>query len=143
MTISNLSSSPPPRFMVAEPQLFVTDMEVALHFYEHQLGFKAAFSYGEPPFYAQVIRDGARLNLRKVAGPVFDGGFRARERDALGATLALEDAEPLFLEYRQAGVPFHQVLKVEAWGAQTFIVEDPDGNLICFSGHAKSASATT
>ena len=95
-----------------------------------------AFQYGEPPFYAQVFRDGARLNLRKVGGPVFDAGFRAREVDALSATLTADDPKRLFLEYQAAGASFHQPLRTEPWGARTFIVQDPDGNLIAFSGEA-------
>lgn len=71
----------------AEPQLFVADMAAACAFYVEKLGFELAFSYGEPPFYAQLGRDGGCLNLRKVAGPVFDSGFRARERDVLSCTL--------------------------------------------------------
>lgn len=129
--VSNVRTSV---IMAAEPQLFVVDIEAASHFYVQKLGFKLAFSYGDPPFYAQVFRDGACLNLRKVDGPVFDGGFRARERDALSATLTLDDAKPLFLEFEAAGVPFHQTLRTEPWSARTFIVRDPDGNLIAFSG---------
>lgn len=122
-----------PRILAAEPQLFVSDMAVALDFYSGRLGFAVAFSYGEPPFYAQVARDGGRINLRLVEGPVFDARLRARE-DLLCATLTLEDAQPLFLEYRDAGVPFHQELRREPWGARVFIVRDPDGNLLAFAG---------
>lgn len=118
----------------AEPQLFSVDIELACQFYTQKLGFQVAFSYGEPAFYAQVYRDAGRLNLRKVGGPVFDRGFRDREPDALSATLAVDDAKPLFLEYRKAKVAFHQTLRTEPWGARTFIVQDPDGNLICFAG---------
>ncbi|WP_425336060.1 VOC family protein [Sinorhizobium numidicum] len=35
----------------------------------------------------------------------------------------------------KAGVTFHQALRTEPWSARTFIVQDPDGNLIAFSGH--------
>ena len=76
------------------------------------------------------------MNLRKVGGPVFDSDFRTRERDALSATLTLDDVKPLFLEFQKANVAFHQTLKTEPWGARTFIVQDPDGNLICFAGSA-------
>lgn len=134
MTSSAASITNKPRIMAAEPQLFVADLEAACAFYVRKLGFTIAFSYGEPPFYAQVSRDGGRLNLRKVGGPVFDSGFRTRERDALSATLTVDDAEPLFLEFERAGVPFHQALRTEPWGARTFIVRDPDGNLIAFAG---------
>jgi catechol 2,3-dioxygenase-like lactoylglutathione lyase family enzyme len=120
--------------VASEPQLFVSDLEGATAFYVHKLGFKVVLSYGEPPFYAQIARDGGRLNLRKVSGPVFDSGFRSREADALSATLTLDDARPLFLEFQKAGVTFHQTLRTEPWGARTFIVQDPDGNLIAFAG---------
>jgi uncharacterized glyoxalase superfamily protein PhnB len=69
-----------------------------------------------------------------VSGPVFDSGFRSREPGAVSATLTLDDAKPLFLEYQKAGVVFYQALKTEPWGARTFVVEDPDGNFILFAG---------
>ncbi|MEQ8179502.1 MAG: VOC family protein [Amphiplicatus sp.] len=136
MTASTPSKTHASVILTAEPQLFVSDLDAACRFYGEKLGFRVAFSYGEPPFYAQIFRDGARLNLRKVAGPVFDSGFLAREQGALAATLTLDDAKPLFLEFQGAGVTFRQTLKTEPWGARTFIVEDPDGNLICFAGAA-------
>lgn len=136
MPTSDVPSTRPSFITAAEPQLFVADMDAACRFYVEKLGFEVGFVYGEPPFYAQVLRDNARLNLRVVEGPVFDGGFRARERDALAAALTLDDAEPLYLEFQATGVAFHQPLKTEPWGARTFIVEDPDGNLVAFSGKA-------
>jgi hypothetical protein len=54
----------------AEPQLFVTDIKRSCEFFHKKLGFSLVFSYGEPPYYAQVGRDAARLNLRCVDGPV-------------------------------------------------------------------------
>jgi len=120
--------------LASEPQLFVADLQAASEFYVNKLGFKVVFSYGEPPFYAQIARDGGRLNLRRVSGTVFDGGFRSREGDAISATLTLDDARPLFLEFQKAGVAFHQTLRTEPWGARTFIVKDLDGNLIAFAG---------
>jgi catechol 2,3-dioxygenase-like lactoylglutathione lyase family enzyme len=118
----------------SEPQLFVSDIEAASAFYVHKLGFRVVLSYGEPPFWTQVARDGGCLNLRKVSGPVFDSGFRLREPDAVSATLTLDDATPLFLEFQNAGVEFYQTLRTEPWGARTFIIQDPDGNLIAFAG---------
>ena len=120
--------------LASEPQLFVTDMAVSLAFYSEKLGFKVALSYGEPPFWAQVARDGGRLNLRLVGAAPFSEAFRTAEGDALSATLTLDTAKPLFLEFQAAGVAFHQPLRTEPWGARTFIVADPDGNLIAFAG---------
>jgi uncharacterized glyoxalase superfamily protein PhnB len=52
----------------------------------------------------------------------------------LAATVTTDDAEGLFRELEAAGVAFIQSLRTEAWGARTFIVADPDGNLILFAG---------
>ena len=47
-----------------------------------------------------------------------------------------EEIEELFREFQAAGVTFFQTLRKEAWGAMTFIVKDPDGNLLLFAGPA-------
>jgi catechol 2,3-dioxygenase-like lactoylglutathione lyase family enzyme len=122
-----------PVLLAAEPQLFVADITAACAFFTGKLGFAVAFTYGEPPFYGQVFRDGARLNLRCVSQPVIDPQRRNKE-DLLSASITLDDAKPLFLEYQAAGVTFHQSLRTEPWGARTFIVRDPDNNLLLFAG---------
>lgn len=124
-----------PILLAAEPQLFINDIAAALDFYVHKLGFAVAFSYGEPPFYVQVVRDGARLNLRHVDAPPVDPALRESE-GLLSASITLNDAKPLFLEFQAAGVAFTQTLRTEPWGARTFIVRDGDGNLILFAGQA-------
>ena len=119
--------------LTAEPQLFVRDIGVAAEFYTRKLGFSVGFSYGEPTFYSQVFRDGARLNLRRVDNGVIDPVRRDTEQ-LLAASIALDDAKTLYLEYEASGVEFVQRLRSEPWGAQTFILRDPDGNLVLFAG---------
>jgi catechol 2,3-dioxygenase-like lactoylglutathione lyase family enzyme len=122
-----------------EAQLFVADVAAGCEFYAGKLGFATAFVYGEPPFYAQVVRDGARLNLRAVDEPVFAGDVRERE-GLLSATITVASASEvreLFAGYEAAGVGFCQELKAEEWGALTFVVRDLDGNLILFAGAAE------
>jgi catechol 2,3-dioxygenase-like lactoylglutathione lyase family enzyme len=63
----------------AEPQLFVAGIKASCDFFVKTLGFTIVFTYGEPPFYAQVARDGARLNLRCVEQSVIDPVLRDRE----------------------------------------------------------------
>jgi catechol 2,3-dioxygenase-like lactoylglutathione lyase family enzyme len=117
-------------------QLFVADIQASCDFYADKLGFAVDFIYGDPPFYAQVTRDNARLSLRHVDEPVFAGDVRERE-DLLSASITVGSADEikqLFSSYQALDVPFHQTLKQEPWGATTFIVVDPDGNLILFAG---------
>jgi len=102
------------------------------------MGFSIVFVYGEPPFYAQVRRDRALLNLRHVDRPVIDPALRDRE-SLLSADMGVEtndEIKQLFLEFQSAGVTFFQTLRREPWGAKTFIVKDPDGNLLLFAGPA-------
>ena len=120
----------------AEPQLFVADIQASCDFFSRMLGLEIAFMYGDPPFYAQVFRDAARINLRHVDAPPFDSALRERE-DLLSAVVTLgsvEDIQALFQEYQAAGAPLHQELRREPWGAHTFIIKDPDGNLLLFAG---------
>ena len=129
---------PRPVLTSTEAQLFVADIRASCDFYTHKLGFTVAFIYGDPPYYAQVIRDNARLALRLVFETVFVGDVRKREH-LLSASIAVGTANEinqLFLSYQGAGVSFHQALKKEPWGAGTFIVSDPDENLILFAGPA-------
>ena len=125
-----------PTLTAVEPQLYVRDIAAACSFYSRMLGFTVAFTYGEPPFYGQVVRDSARLNLRHVDAPVVDPARRDAEQ-LLSASITLDDADALFIEYQEAGVTFVQPIRSEPWGARTFIVSDPDGNLLLFAGHSE------
>ena len=118
------------------PHLFVKNIEASCAFFKSKLGFAVDFIYGDPPFYGQVSRDNARLALRSMDEPVFAGDIRERE-DLVSASItvaSVEEIQQLFLMFQDAGVPFHQKLKQEPWGAKTFIVKDPDGNLLLFAG---------
>ena len=120
----------------AEPHLFVTDMNRSCEFYCEKLGFTLVFSYGKPPYYAQVGRDAARLNLRCIEQSVIDSKVRDREvLLSVSMTVATADEiKLLYLEFHSAGVAFAQRLKRQPWGAKNFIVKDPDGNLLLFAG---------
>ncbi|HYD07319.1 MAG TPA: VOC family protein [Reyranella sp.] len=127
-----------PRLSAAEPQLFVADIKASCEWFTSKLGFEVVFTHGEPPFYAQVKRDAAPLNLRLVCEPVYAGDIRERE-ELLGASMTVDSAaeiELLFQQYQAAGVDFFRPLKQEPWGARNFIVRDPDGNLLLFAGPA-------
>lgn len=127
-----------PTLTCVEAELFVADIKASCTFFIEKLGFSVVFTFGEPPFYGQVKRDIARLNLRRVCEPVFVGDIRERE-ELLAASMTLDSAaeiKQLFLQYQEAGVDFFRTLRQEPRGARTFIVRDPDGNLLLFAGPA-------
>jgi uncharacterized glyoxalase superfamily protein PhnB len=139
MTDAPRQTTPRPILTSIEAQLFVANIKGSCDFYTNKLGFAIEFVYGDPPFYGQVRRDHARFNLRLVCEPVFVEGIREREH-LLSASITVESADAvkqLFLSYQAAEVRFSQTLKKEPWGARTFVVIDPDGNLILFAGPAE------
>ena len=137
---SSPSKSTPSKATIAgaEPQLLVTDIERSCKFFREKLGFSLVFSYGKPPYYAQVRRDAARLNLRCIKRSVIESTVRDLE-ELLSASMTVATADEiklLFLEFQSAGVAFHQKLKKQPWDARNFVVKDPDGNLLLFAGPA-------
>mgnify|MGYP003575318700 CR=1 FL=1 len=127
-----------PTLIAAVPQLFVSDIAASSAFFTGKLGFAVEFAYGDPPFYAQVKRGGAQIALRHVDRPVLDKIAAAMKADVdmVAASISVDDVRALYAEYQAAGVGFHQALRTEPWGARTFIVRDPDENLLLFAGSA-------
>ena len=123
--------STPPRLKLVEATLFVSDFDASRRYFEDVLGFSTVFTYGEPPFFGQVARDGVPLNLRYVCDPVFVGDIRERE-DLLAATIGVSGVKALYEEFKAKGAQFYQGIKRHPWGAIDFVVQDPDGNLISF-----------
>jgi catechol 2,3-dioxygenase-like lactoylglutathione lyase family enzyme len=130
------SAPPPPaasRLTKGIPVVFASDVQVAAEFYRDKLGFAIDFLHGNPPFYASVSRDEARIHLRFVHQPALVVGPREQEQ-LLSAFVAVANVKGLFTEYQTPNVPFVHRLKKEPWGQSSFIVRDPDGNWLCFAG---------
>lgn len=91
----------------------------------------------EPSFHKTLIAPVPNLeNLRKQAKR-----YLRWHRDGYHPVAAAAEIKRLFLECRAAGVDLHQPLRTEPWGARTFIVQDPDGNLLLFAGPASDPAA--
>lgn len=112
------------------PQLFVRDVARAAAWYRDVLGFEVEYSYGEPPFYAQVRRNGVALNLRRTGASPWT--IEPADEELLAARVEVDDVKALFLELRHKGATIHRGLRAEPLAQITFVVHDPDGNLISF-----------
>ena len=124
--------------IAAIPQLFVSDIMASCSFFTSKLGFAVEFVHGEPPFYAQVKRGAAQIALRHGDRDVMDKIAVAMKADVdmLAASISVDGVQALYAEFKGAQVAFHQELRSEPWGARTFIVRDPDRNLLLFAGGA-------
>jgi catechol 2,3-dioxygenase-like lactoylglutathione lyase family enzyme len=138
MTTSEQPTGSKPVLSATEAVVYVSDFGRSRDYYVSKLGFAVEFTYGDPPFYGLVVRDGARLCLRLVCEPVFVGDIRQRDQ-LLSAAFTLDasaEIKELFQEFQASGADFFRRLKTEPWGARTFIVRDPDGNLVLFAAPA-------
>jgi len=112
------------------PVFFATDLPGTLAYYDGKLGFACVGTYGDPPFYAIVARDGHAVHFRCVVAHAVHPEKYAEE--LLDAYLLVEDADALYAEYAGKGVEFARELGDMPWGLREFVVKDCDGRLLAF-----------
>jgi predicted enzyme related to lactoylglutathione lyase len=120
-----------PRPLFAVPMLYVSNVRRAAEHYARVLGF-TPFLEGDPPFYAEVLRCGARLALRHTHRPIFDAAARSEEELLWQASVGVRGVKALYLEYVAAGATISTPLRREPWGTWDFAIEDVDGNHVGF-----------
>ena len=111
--------------------LYVADVRRAADHYERVLGFTPQLE-GDPPFYAEVRRNGVVLALRFTHKPVLDPAARAGEKELWQASVGVRGVKALYLEYVAAGATISTPLRREPWGTWDFAHEDCEGNQIGF-----------
>jgi uncharacterized glyoxalase superfamily protein PhnB len=114
----------------AAPQFLVDRLDQALAFYEERLGFECDFVYED--FYASVSRDGATIHL-KCAPKLQAERSSRRAEEHLDAYLAVSGVQELHDEFVRRGARVMKPVEQQPWGQRDFYIEDPDGNILCFS----------
>ncbi len=123
----------------ARPIFNVKDVEAALGFYVHRLGFTSPWRYDEDGTHvAQVDRQGCSLILadtwpEKIGKGLMFISLNA-EPEAQAAAL-----DALRAEFSARGVP----VKEGAWGYRLLVVDDLDGNQLLFNYPHEPASGET
>ncbi|MBV8809863.1 MAG: VOC family protein [Acidobacteriaceae bacterium] len=112
------------------PQLLVSDLGQAIDYYRDELGFDLDFQYES--FYGSVSRDHCALHLKQTSNVRADRESRIKNED-LDAYISVCDIRVLFAELEQRGARILKALESRPWGCLDFYVQDPDGNLLCFS----------
>ena len=112
------------------PQFLVDDLDRAIAYYCDQLGFELDFKYQD--FYASVTRDGFAIHL-KCAPQLPQAREHREQNEHLGAHIAVEGVRGLFDELQKRKARVTKPLEQEPWACLDFYVEDPDGNILCFS----------
>ena len=117
---------------IAIPNLFVKDFAAGMAYYTGPLGFRPLFVYGDVPFYAHVRRDAAVLAIRHVTRPAID---HSAGEALLSAFIEVPEVDGLCASMQSAGAVIWQAPRDEPWAMRSFIVRDPDRNLLCFAAN--------
>lgn len=112
------------------PQFLVDDLARAIAYYRDKLGFQLDFVYQS--FYASVTRDGFAIHLKHRSRLAAEKEHRKRN-EHLDAYISVSGIQSLFSELETRGAQVIKPLEQEPWACLDFYVEDPYGNIVCFS----------
>lgn len=109
-------------------------MAASVAFYTQVLDFRVfgVWPTEGDPAYAALVREGHELHLSSHAG---DGVFgqsmvvRVADVDAVFAAIVARGFTPP----DRPESPIHMGPTDQTWGTRDFVVDDPDGNRVCFS----------
>lgn len=104
-----------------------SDVEVAIAFYEQQLGFTTLYKEGDPVTMAIVKRDSAEIFLQKNDDKHLAEWTTFR--------IQVTHIEQLYAEFQQKGgkmIHPNGKLETKPWGTKEFVVLDPAGVDITF-----------
>ena len=121
-----------PRVTSFAPQFLVDDLERSIAYYR-----KLGFTFGEPwdGFYAIGELDGLELHLKEAPKNQAERLWR-RDNEHLDASAGVDGIEAFYEQCVVNGITIIKPLAATAWGTKDFYIEDPDGYIICFGGHA-------
>lgn len=122
--MSQAPAKKPPILEAAVPILSVDSLTSALDYYQQVLGFKVAWTWGDPPHLASVCRDRVEINLR--------------QRDNAGAAgpskvyFQMSGVDEYYQQVTQAGATVAVSLGDRPYGMRDFRLQDQVGNELSF-----------
>lgn len=109
------------------PRLLVRDVGASMSFYKHTLGFRVASTFGEPPAFAILDRNGRGLHLKQGEPRV----RRARE-EAWDAYFEVRGIDALLVELR-GNARVIRGPELTPYGMKELDILDLDGYVLCFA----------
>lgn len=113
------------------PVLLVADLDRAVAYYRDRLGLRCGVS-GDPPDFANAIRDAATILLALCAEPErIVPNWRVVDK-MWNAYVRVDDVEAVYEELQERGATIDYTLYDAPHGFREFGVQDPDGHDIAF-----------
>lgn len=113
------------------PMLAVTDLPRTVRFYVEKLGFSCSAMFGNPPVWAEVVRDGVGLTFNTPPRAEVERDVPRKSKDYQIFYMNSDDLVGLHAEFMSRGVEVG-ALRVTIYGMKEFEVRDPDGYWLWF-----------
>lgn len=117
---------PPPRIECKQHHacLAVADVRAAVEFYTTRLGFRCAFTEGDPPTFAGLLLDEVQIFLQEGAS----------NPGASSIYFVVGDADELFAFHQASGVEIAQPPIDQHYQLRDYVIRDLNGYYLVF-GH--------
>lgn len=113
------------------PQLVVTDVVETAEYYRDVLGFEFLGTFGEPPVYAIVRRDGVEIHFGLAEkGGVSNAEVRSGSFDLY---IWVSDIEAIFDELKAAGADIVEGPVKRVYDCVEIVVRDRNGYVLVFA----------
>lgn len=122
------------------PMLAVTDLRRTIEFYCSKLGFKCGETFGDPPVWCDLSRDGWGIMFNAPPADEVLRDVPRRSRDYQIFYFNTDDVVALRDEFIARGTPTSD-LRVTVYGMKEFEVRDPD-NIWLWFGQPTDESPT-
>jgi uncharacterized glyoxalase superfamily protein PhnB len=125
-----------PELRSAAPVFQVADVGATMRWYETNLGFKLhPFPANPPHVFCVMGRDRVEIMLQRVGDQAPLDVYRRRAGGVWHVYLRMENVAALFEDLRaNAAVEIVEPLHKQPYGDTEFVVRDPNGYLLVFSG---------
>jgi len=111
--------------------LAVTDLQAAIEYYVTKLGFRKAFTWGEPPTFAGVNLGDVQIFLSQGAPTPSD--------TTAAAFFMVGDVDQLYEFHRANGVEIAHAIGDRSWAIRDYTVRDLYGYYLLFGQHLYNA----
>jgi uncharacterized glyoxalase superfamily protein PhnB len=108
----------------AVPVIATTDVRATIAYYDRVLDFREHFTFGNPPVYAGIQRDGVLLYValdEKLASLLRSADLHPE------IFVWVKDVDNIYAEHVSRGAKIVSEISDRAWDARQYVIEDPNG----------------
>lgn len=113
------------------PMLAVSDLSRTIGFYTNRLGFRLINSFGDPPVWCMLKRDGVELMFNAPPRGDVERDVPRKSKDYQIFYIYPDDIEALHAQLKRDGVAVTD-MRVTVYAMKEFELRDPDGYWLWF-----------